>query len=101
RIRVRAARKRDRGEPHPARKRGGGANRADARGLRGDRRGSGSAMMERIDSTTIWEGAVARVRIDEFRYPDGSTSRREIVGHPGAVAIVAHDERSLYLVRQP
>ena len=58
-------------------------------------------MMERIDSTTIWEGAVARVRIDEFRYPDGSTSRREIVGHPGAVAIVAHDERSLYLVRQP
>lgn len=58
-------------------------------------------MMERIESTTIWEGAVARVRIDEFRYPDGSTSRREIVGHPGAVAIVAHDERSLYLVRQP
>ena len=58
-------------------------------------------MMERIGSTTIWEGVVARVRIDEFRYPDGSTSRREVVGHPGAVAVVAHDERSLYLVRQP
>src|SRR5919197_4734403 len=57
--------------------------------------------MERIGSTTIWEGAVARVRIDELRYPDGSTSRREVVGHPGAVAVVSHDERFLYLVRQP
>ena len=26
---------------------------------------------------------------------------REVVGHPGAVAMVAHDERFLYLVRQP
>ena len=57
--------------------------------------------MERIGSTTIWEGTVARVRIDEFRYPDGSTSKREVVGHPGAVAVVSHDERFLYLVRQP
>src|SRR5881409_2807063 len=57
--------------------------------------------MERIGSKTIWEGKVARIRIDEFRYPDGSTSTREVVGHPGAVAMVAHDERFLYLVRQP
>ena len=57
--------------------------------------------MERIGSKTVWEGKIARVRIDEFRYPDGSTSRREVVGHPGAVAMVAHDERFLYLVRQP
>jgi 8-oxo-dGTP pyrophosphatase MutT (NUDIX family) len=41
------------------------------------------------------------VRIDEFRYADGETSEREVVAHPGAVAIVAHDERHLYLVRQP
>src|ERR687888_2602650 len=57
--------------------------------------------MERIGSTTIWEGTVARVRIDEFRYPDGSTASREVVGHPGAVAVVAHDDRFVYLVRQP
>jgi 8-oxo-dGTP pyrophosphatase MutT (NUDIX family) len=57
--------------------------------------------MQRVGSETIWEGVVASVRIDEFRYPDGSTSRREVIGHPGAVAVVAHDERSLYLVRQP
>jgi 8-oxo-dGTP pyrophosphatase MutT (NUDIX family) len=57
--------------------------------------------MERIGSKTVWEGTVASVRIDEFRYPDGSTSKREVIGHPGAVAVVAHDERLLYLVRQP
>ena len=57
--------------------------------------------MERTGSKTVWVGKVARIRIDEFRYPDGSTSTREVVGHPGAVAMVAHDERFLYLVRQP
>jgi 8-oxo-dGTP pyrophosphatase MutT (NUDIX family) len=57
--------------------------------------------MERIGSETVYEGRIARVRVDEFRYRDGSTSVREVVGHPGAVAVVAHDERFLYLVRQP
>jgi 8-oxo-dGTP pyrophosphatase MutT (NUDIX family) len=57
--------------------------------------------MERIGSKNVWEGKVGSVRIDEFRHPDGSTSVREVVGHPGAVAVVAHDERFLYLVRQP
>jgi 8-oxo-dGTP pyrophosphatase MutT (NUDIX family) len=57
--------------------------------------------MERIGSKNVWQGKVGSVRIDEFRHPDGSTSVREVVGHPGAVAVVAHDERFLYLVRQP
>ena len=57
--------------------------------------------MERIGSKNIWQGKVGSVRIDEFRHPDGSTSVREVVGHPGAVAMAAHDERFLYLVRQP
>jgi 8-oxo-dGTP pyrophosphatase MutT (NUDIX family) len=57
--------------------------------------------MERIGSKSIYRGQVAHVRIDEFRYPDGSTSTREVVGHPGAVAMVAHDDHVLYLVRQP
>jgi ADP-ribose pyrophosphatase len=57
--------------------------------------------MERVGSKTVYEGRIAHVRLDEFRYPDGSTSVREVVGHPGAVAIVAHDGRFLYLVRQP
>jgi 8-oxo-dGTP pyrophosphatase MutT (NUDIX family) len=39
--------------------------------------------------------------VDEFRHEDGSTSEREVVVHPGAVAMIAHDERVLYMVRQP
>jgi 8-oxo-dGTP pyrophosphatase MutT (NUDIX family) len=57
--------------------------------------------VERIGSRTVYDGRIARVREDEFRYPDGSTATREIVGHPGAVAMVAHDGERLYLVRQP
>jgi 8-oxo-dGTP pyrophosphatase MutT (NUDIX family) len=57
--------------------------------------------MERTSSKTVYEGKVASVRVEEFRYADGSTSVREVIGHPGAVAIVAHDERFIYLVRQP
>jgi 8-oxo-dGTP pyrophosphatase MutT (NUDIX family) len=57
--------------------------------------------MERIGSRTTHEGKVISVRLDEIRYEDGSTSEREVVVHPGAVAIVAHDDRHLYMVRQP
>jgi 8-oxo-dGTP pyrophosphatase MutT (NUDIX family) len=57
--------------------------------------------MERIGSRTTHEGKTISVRIDEFRYEDGSTSEREVVHHPGAVAIVAHDDEHLYMVRQP
>ena len=57
--------------------------------------------MERISSRRVYDGKIARVRVDRFRYPDGSTAEREVVGHPGAVAIVAHDEELIYLVRQP
>ena len=57
--------------------------------------------IERIDSRTVWEGHIATVRVDRFRYDDGEESDREVVAHPGAVAIVAHDGERLFLVRQP
>jgi 8-oxo-dGTP pyrophosphatase MutT (NUDIX family) len=56
---------------------------------------------ERLGGETAWEGRVARVRVDRFRYEDGEEAEREIVEHPGAVAVVAHDGERLYLVRQP
>jgi ADP-ribose pyrophosphatase len=56
--------------------------------------------MERIDSKTVHEGPMVTVRHDTFRGPDGERER-EIVAHPGAVAIVAHDEKRVFLVRQP
>ena len=57
--------------------------------------------MERIGSRTTHEGKMISVRIDEIRYDDGSTSEREVVVHSGAVAILAHDDRHFYMVRQP
>jgi ADP-ribose diphosphatase len=56
---------------------------------------------ERIDSKVVWEGRIATVRVDSFRYEDGEEAEREIVSHPGAVGVVAHDGERVYLVRQP
>ncbi len=57
--------------------------------------------MERVDSRTVYEGKIATVRHETFRFDDGEEEVREVVGHPGAVAVVAHDERYVYMVRQP
>jgi len=57
--------------------------------------------VERISSRTVHEGPVVSVRVERFRYADGETAEREIVAHPGAVAIVAHDDETIWLVRQP
>jgi 8-oxo-dGTP pyrophosphatase MutT (NUDIX family) len=56
---------------------------------------------ERIGGRTVWEGRIATVRVDRFRYEDGEEAEREIVAHPGAVAVVAFDGERLFLVRQP
>jgi 8-oxo-dGTP pyrophosphatase MutT (NUDIX family) len=56
---------------------------------------------ERIGSEEIWSGKIATVRVDRVRYDDGDEADREVVAHPGAVAIVAHDGEHLYLVAQP
>jgi 8-oxo-dGTP pyrophosphatase MutT (NUDIX family) len=57
--------------------------------------------MERIGSEQVYDGKIASVRVDEFRYADGKTAKREIVAHPGAVGVVAHDHEVVWLVRQP
>ena len=56
---------------------------------------------ERVGTEEVWSGRIATVRIDRFRHDDGEVVEREIVSHPGAVAIVAHDGETLWLVRQP
>ena len=56
---------------------------------------------ERVGSETVWEGRIATVRNDRFRHEDGEVVDREIVSHPGAVAVVVHDGEHLWLVRQP
>ncbi len=61
----------------------------------------GGDNLERVGGKLVYSGPIASVRMDRFRYPDGSTSDRQVVVHPGAVGVVAHDGRVLYLVRQP
>jgi len=56
---------------------------------------------EKIGSEEVWSGRIATVRVDKVRFEDGEETEREVVAHPGAVGIVAHDGERLYLVRQP
>ncbi len=56
---------------------------------------------ERTGSEEVWRGRIAAVRVDSFRFDDGEEVTREIVEHPGAVAVVAHDGQRLFMVAQP
>ena len=56
---------------------------------------------ERIGSETFWSGHIGEVRVERFRHADGAEVTRENMHHPGAVAIIAHDDEHLWLVRQP
>ncbi len=48
-----------------------------------------------------YDGKLVRVRVDDVRLPSGRTGKREVVEHPGAVAIVAVTaDEHLLLVRQ-
>lgn len=60
-----------------------------------------SSNFERTGSTTVYTGYQATIYERRFRHEDGEEVTREIVGHPGAVAVVAHDGAHLWLVAQP
>jgi len=58
-------------------------------------------MQERtLSSTHPWKGRRIRVRVDEVERADGHRTTREIVEHPGAVAILAWDGERVAMVRQ-
>ncbi len=69
--------------------------------MREQRRADADDSMEPVESRTVYEGSIASVRIETFENADGSTREREIVAHPGAVAMVAYDEERFWMVRQP
>jgi ADP-ribose pyrophosphatase len=53
-----------------------------------------------LSSTHPWSGHVIRIRVDEVERADGRRTTRDVVEHPGAVAIVAWDGARLAMVRQ-
>ena len=56
----------------------------------------------RTGGAVKYEGKVLELRLDTFVHDDdGEEVEREVVIHPGAVGMVAHDGEHLYLVRQP
>jgi ADP-ribose pyrophosphatase len=59
-------------------------------------------MQEKIISTqTLYDGRIVKLDLHEVELPNGQHSKREIVRHPGAVAVVAFDpEGKVLLVRQ-
>lgn len=54
-----------------------------------------------IESNIVYEGGFLHVRRDSVRLPDGGTSVREYLTHPGAVAVLAlTDSGNLIMERQ-
>jgi 8-oxo-dGTP pyrophosphatase MutT (NUDIX family) len=60
-----------------------------------------SSEFKRTSAEEVYEGKIFSVWRETFRYADGAEATREIVRHPGAVGIVAHDDEVVWLVRQP
>lgn len=55
----------------------------------------------RKSSLTIFEGKIINLRFDTVELPDGKEATRECIEHPGAVAVIARDDKNrICMVRQ-
>ena len=57
--------------------------------------------LKKVGGKLVHRGPIASVRMETFQYEDGSRSTRQVVVHPGAVCVIPHDGRTLYMVEQP
>ena len=54
-----------------------------------------------LRSERVYDGRIIKLDLVDVRLPDGKPARRELIRHPGAVAIVALDQaQNVLLVRQ-
>lgn len=54
-----------------------------------------------VKTEHIFSGRIIQVQVDEVELPNGKTSTRELVKHPGAVAVIAiTDDNKLVMVEQ-
>lgn len=54
-----------------------------------------------LDTKVIYNGKIIDLHLEKVELPDGNTSQREVVKHPGAVAVLAvTPENRIVLVRQ-
>lgn len=65
--------------------------------MNGSKRTSGGVGMKKfeektIHSESIFKGKVISLKVDDVKLPNGETGKREIINHPGAVAVIAITE---------
>ncbi|WP_188206078.1 NUDIX hydrolase [Alkalibacillus aidingensis] len=54
-----------------------------------------------INRQTIYQGRIIDLHVDDVELPNGESSKRELVFHPGAVAVIAvTDEGKIVMVEQ-
>lgn len=53
-----------------------------------------------VSSQSIFQGKIISLQVDTVKLPDGSEATREIVRHPGAVAVLAIHEGKMVVVEQ-
>jgi ADP-ribose pyrophosphatase len=55
----------------------------------------------KLSTERIYDGRIVKLDLHDVRLPNGEQSKREIVSHPGAVAVVPLDaDQTILLVRQ-
>lgn len=54
-----------------------------------------------VHSERIHAGAIVNLRVSDYRRPDGTVVRREVMDHPGAVVMIPVEGDHVLLVRQP
>src|SRR4051812_7879207 len=57
--------------------------------------------MELLGTESLHEGKHVDFVSKRYRRGDGTEIEREVIEHPGSVAVLAHDEEFAYLVAQP
>ena len=57
--------------------------------------------MKHLSTKTLYEGKHVAFVAKRYRREDGTEVEREVVEHPGSVAVLAYDEEFAYLVAQP
>lgn len=57
-------------------------------------------MEKKLKSTSIYDGHIIKVSVDEVELEDGNTAIREVVHHNGGVGILAILDHKILLVRQ-
>jgi ADP-ribose pyrophosphatase len=55
---------------------------------------------ETLETKPIFQGRMIALQVDTVRLPNGETATREIVRHPGAVAVVALHQDKMLVVEQ-